>query len=689
MSVGILTRYEDEATPPSQDLSTDYRLQWAMTGMLEGEQYLRNQPMYERSAATRDYLLGIKDTLRGALGLSDVTVNELWRVYNLLAGDWTDINPIWTYESQNPKEQPKARIFSNLATINYTQSGSDLQLNMMCRQSLESGSGVLGVQWDRQMADLRLLSLNPDDVIPIRATDPDSYQSCLAVCHRREVTVNYARALFPQHTEYITMDRDASLTGWGMRHRDILRSRIASVSAFDIVDTQNAIPTQKLGAMPVVDLFYMYIDDKRVNESKSDTIMMGDWDRGPSGTPFPRNYWSYTVAPGKPRYPTKRLMVFTRKCVLYDGPSMYWHGLFPFVKFTPDPYPGLWYGISPLWPCLPIQRSMDKIYRALDDHIQKILRPPVWGDKNSVSDAELRKIDPRQAGQRWRQNPQGKGVQIAEIPPMDPMIERHIDRLRDRMEDISGVKALTQAFGLSEAGQIPEGETVEKLMRFVSTQNRARSRQLERAQTEVGKMQTFNYMEFRDANQRYRIFGQGGMFIEDFDFDPKSIIPAYTNGDFDEGGAPQGSRVLDPRPRMERAQEYGKSFALNVKPGTLMESASQNRKMLFLLLRAKGDLDLYSTLREVGVDNIGPEPPGNVYERTMAEKQLTMMASAMPPPGGSPGGAGGGPPGGAPPPSGGGGEGGPGPHQGPGRPNTFQETPHAEGHNGQTRISTS
>lgn len=674
MTVGILTRYEDEATPPSPDLSSDYRLQWCITGMLEGEQYLRNQPMYEYISQTREYLLNMKDTLRGSLGLSDIQVNELWRIYNLLAGDWTDINPIWRYESANHKYQRQAKIHSVLATHNYIRSGSDGQLNLASRQALESGSGVLGVEWIPQKGDLSLVSYNPDDVLPIRPTDPHSYQGCLAVCKRREVTVNYAKQMFPQHADYIRADRDASLAGLGMKHRESLRSRIASVSAFDIVDTMDALPAQKLGAMPVVDLFYMYIDDRSVNET-SQPIMMGDWDIDQNGKPFARNFWSYIVKPGQAKYPIKRLIIFTRKCVLYDGPSQYWHGMFPFVKFTPDPYPGLWYGISPLWPCLKIQRSIDKIYRAIDDHIQKVLRPPVYGDKNSVSDTELRKIDPRQPGQRWRQNPHGKGVQIVEIPDMDPMVERHLDRLRDRMEDISGVKALTQAFGMSEAGQVPEGETVDKLMRFMSTQNRARSRQLERAQIEVGQMQAFNFMEYYDVSMRFTVMGSDGVTPDDFDFDPSSIIPVYTNGDFKEPGVPDQGRVLDPRPRMERAIDHGKQFALLVRPGTLMESANANRKMLYLLLRSRGDVDLYTTLKEVGVENIGPEPPGNVIERVQQEQ---MMQAGMVP--GMMGGGGPVPPGGGPVPPGGNPQ---------GRPNTFQKEPHLEGDMSRPKVATS
>jgi hypothetical protein len=684
---GILSRYEDEATPPSTDHSSDYRLEWCMTAMLEGEQYLRNQPLYERHAEVREYLLGFKNTMRGALGLSDIQVSELWRIYQLLGADWTDIDPIWRFASENHRWQRQSRILSKLSTINYIKSGSDGQVNLMCRQSLESGSGVLAVLWNRQTRDLGLFNRNPDDVLPIRPISPDSYQGALAVCDRRETTVNWAKAAFPRYAQYIIADRDASMTGLGMRHRDMIRRKMAgSVSAFEIVDMQEALPTERLGAMPVVDLFYMYIEDPCRNES-SHNILMGDWDIDPSGRAFARNYWSYIVEPGAPKYPNKRLIIFTRKCVLYDGPSTYWHGMFPYVKFTPDPFPGLWYGISPLFACLPLQYEIDRIYRALSDHIQKILRPPVYGDKNSISDPELKKIDPRQPGQRWRQNPQGKGVQIAEIPQMDPMVERHLDRLRDRMEDIAGVKSVVAAMDMAKAAQVPADSTFDKMKMMTSGMNRSRSRQLERAQIEVGSMQSYNFAEFYDERRRFAAFAEDGITVEDYDFDPDSLIPAYTNGDFRDDGRPHDHLIMDPRPRMDRARDFMRPFSLLVKPGTLMESANQNRKLMVMMARASGDCDLYTYLDEMGFEDIGPEPDSNMYERVLAEKYAMAQAAAMPPapPPGSGGGDGS---------SGGGDGGGAGPSTGPstpeGRPHTFQKDPHIEGANsGRPKNSTS
>lgn len=667
---GILTRYEDESNPPDAGFSADYRLQWAMTAMTEGEQYLRNQPQFERIDETRDYLLGAKNTMRGVLGLSDIQVNDLLRIYNILSADMTDVRPFWNYESFNHRYQRQSAILTNAATAWYTRTGADGEVNLMVKQSLISGSGVLHPHWDRNTRDLRLVSWNPLDALPIRPTSSGSYQDCFAVVLRKETTVNAARKMFPRYASLLVADRDAALTGLGMRHRDRLRSKIRSVSPLEIVQAMEAIPNAKLGTLPVLDIFYLYVDDASVNTSRTEPILMGDWDRDPStGNPVALNDWSYVVEPGQPKYPLKRLLVFTRKAVLYDGPSMYWHGMFPVTKFTPDPHPDLWFGLSPLWACLPLQYSIDKLYRAIDDHVQRVLSPHVIGDKNSISEPELRKFNPRLPGQRIRQNPQGKGVQVGEIPNLDEIIERHIDRLRNDMESISGAKNIAS---LMQKAQMPEGGTVEMMLRALTPENRARSRQLERSQIETGKMMMFNFMQFYTINRRFAQGGEQWVTPEDYDIDPDSIIPAYTNGDFRGDGTPADTRTIDPRPRMDRARIFGQQFALNIKAGSMMNSASQGRKMMVMMLRSKGDFPLYDTLKELDFDNLGPEPEGNLYERVQAEKMMAAMPVMPQMPG-----AGGGAPGGPESPGGAGGSPmGPGAKEG--RPNTFQQPPHLQ-----------
>lgn len=666
---------DNEQRPPARSLPADYRLGWAMEALREGEGFLANQLGYEKIGQTRELLAGLKQTLRGALGMSELHVNELRRIYNILSADMTDVKPFWNYTTLNPKWEKQARNYTNLATAWYQQSNADRQLSLIVKQALISGSGVAHLSWDRRTRDLAMTAMNPLDVLPIRSKSLDTYQDSLAVILRKEMTVNAVREQFPRFASLIQMDRDAATTGLGMRHRELARSRFRSVSILDTVEAQAGIPVSALGALPVVDLFYLYVDDRTPNDS-SQTALMGDWDRNPAnGNLISLNHWSYEVEPGKPLYPFKRLIIFTRHCVLYDGPSMYWHGMFPVAKFTPDPDNDSWFGWSPLWDCLPMQREINRLYQAMSDHVQRVLSPPVTADRRTAASTNINAFDPRKPGQRMTESVTG-GVTIHDVPPLDELVERLVDRLVDRMESIGGVKNVA---ALMSKEQIPEGETVERLLNAGTPEVRARSRNLEVFQREVGVMQAHNMAEFCDEARIYAIFGEGGLTPELYDFDPYSLVPAYTNGDFASGHIDATRTDIDLRPRYDRAREFLRPFTLSVRPGSLIESASQNRKMMMAMLRKTRDIDRYTYLRELGLDNLGPDPGGTIFERLAKEQADEARVAAMVAMGGMP-----------PMPNLAAQPPGAGTNQ-EGRPMTLNESPHMEGspENGGPRMSTS
>lgn len=672
---------DNSSAPPSADHADDYRLGWAKDALQEADGFLRNQPLFDRIKKTRDMLLGITDTLRGALAMSDTQCNHLLRIFNIASADMQDVRPFWRYETFNRAFELQTRNLGNLTTSWWQRSQSDRQLALTIKQSMIAASGVNHVHWDRDTRDFAMPSMNPLDVKPVRPASFDTYQKSLAVIIGKETTLNAARSMFPRYAHRIQMDRDASVTGLAAKTSYSVPSTMSVGEAAAWMD--GSTPNSKLGALPVVDLFYMYIDDKSRNET-GNTILMGDWDRNPDGSLISLNHWSYEVKPGEDRYPFKRLIIFTRSCVLYDGPSPYWHGMFPVAKFTPEPFPDLWFGISPLWACLPLQESLNKLYRAFDDHIQVFLKPPVSGDRRSMSPGEIANLDPRKPGQRWLRNPGQAEMKRVDVPMLDPFAPKYEEMLRSRMDELAGIRNLTSILGLN---QLPEGETIDKLLAAMTPEVRARSRSLETYQTEIGTMMAYNIPEFYDEPRVFEILGEDGLTAELYDFDPGTLVPAYTNGDYAPRGR-AGEAYYDPetgtvverrrtdvdlRPRWQRARESMRQYRFKVEPGSLMESASTSKRMLYLMLRSKKDIDRYTLLEELNVPNIGSRPAGTIQQRLDAEIANEMKVAAMASMGGALGG-----------PVGGGGLPNPLADQG-GRPNVFEEPPHREG----TKLSTS
>ena len=83
-----------------------------------------------------------------------------------------------------------------------------------------------------------------------------------------------------------------------------------------------------------------YVDDPSVNESKETVVM-----RDPYLALDAHNWW-YKVKPGERLYPRKRLLIFAGRRVLYDGPSPFIHGLYPFAMLRLNPVFYSFWGLS-------------------------------------------------------------------------------------------------------------------------------------------------------------------------------------------------------------------------------------------------------------------------------------------------------------------------------------------------------
>src|SRR5262249_4802252 len=137
-------------------------------------------------------------------------------------------------------------------------------------------------------------------------------------------------------------------------------------------------------------------------------------------------------------YPRKRFVIFTRTKRIYDGTSMYWHGMFPLAKLTLDPWPWLWLGKAPLKDLLPLHKEMQKVMRIFSRHADRIKRPGVAVDKNAMSEASLRKIDPEMPGLKARLNPvNGKPIEMLYEPNLDPFVEKYFALLKEGMNELA------------------------------------------------------------------------------------------------------------------------------------------------------------------------------------------------------------------------------------------------------------
>ena len=609
-----------ETTVPQADYERQV-LGWVTEALEEGDAFLRSQSGYNKVSDTIKAISGDNRdaaTILGSGRLSSTSSNRIGKVANDMAAMMTDIKPFWEYRVGNKQFEKSAEIMGKLATYWYTQRQIDSRFSDVVKYALVGGTGWARQFWNPETQDLDMLAEDPRDVLPIRPTGNHSIQDAFGVIIREERTVNYLRQQYPDKAHRIKADRDGSITSMRLENTRVGRLLDAIGSPF-----HNAIfgnrAAKEIPKVPTADLFTVYLKDPARNESSSKRLV-GDFDSDGKAL----NNWSYEVEPDELIYPRKRCIVATRTAILYDGPSIYWHGLFPVSKLTLDPWPWSWLGKAVLWDLLPLQSSLENNLRNVDDHNAKASQPDVLADKNSVSRAALDKINTRRAGGKYQHNPiAGKGMELVYPPALDQAIYKTIEFIINEMEALSGVRDLSQMMKLN---QMPSGDTIERLIEAMTPSVRGRSRVIEAFMREFAMIAAYNFAQFYTLPMRLAILGPYGITREDFDYDPQSLIPDFVHSqDFDHRGLPTNDALTrGPMPRYQRAREFLRQFTYHIAPGSLLSSSQIEQKLIYMQLARAGLVDHWTLLTILNIPNVGEPPAGaeTITQRLQAEQAM-------------------------------------------------------------------
>lgn len=380
--------------------------------------------------------------------------------------------------------------------------------------------------------------------------------------------------------------------------------------------------------IPSADLFTLYINDSSVNTQRSGTWMglhegkMTNW-----------SYYVPSVGELMPRtgkaakdedcklYPRKRCVIFTRSARIYDNTSIYWHGMFPLAKLTLDPWPWLWLGKAPLKDILPLHKEMQKVMRVMSRHLDRIKRPGMAADKNAIGEKAFGKMDPEMPGLKLRTNPvNGKPVEMIYEPPLDPWCQWYLGALKDAQKELAGS---SNASDIMQLNQLPQLDTLEAIIAAEGAINRLRSLVIEAFMSEFAMMLLMNFFQFYTQAQRIAILGPQGQTFEDFDYDPGNLIPHDALPPMPDGS---------PAPRAERAREFFRYFSYQIAPGSLLNSASQQEKMLYMALARAGVVDVATLLEKLNVPNIGlpSDYPSGILARLQKQQEMGIGLAVSP-----------------------------------------------------------
>lgn len=613
---------------------------WADSAIEEADVFLKSQPGYESFEPAIDAINGEQtgDLMAGVM--SGVTYNHFGKVALDMVASQCDIKPFWDYRTFNPKFQAQAQLGNKLAQAWWMGRHVTMRFADVIKYALPMGSGYAHQVYDAfnngfgggyQGGDMELLPEDPRDVLPIRPGSFLSIQEADGVMIRRERPVSWIKSKYGDAAADVKADREGSVAQMNKNTRfGRLMSSMGLQSGFmeNLVSSIAGRTQAKSMKIPSADLFTLYINDPAINTQRSGTWMglhegkMTNWSYYvPSvGELIPRT--------GKPAreedcklYPRKRNVIFTRSARIYDDTSIYWHGMFPLAKLTLDPWPWLWLGKAPLKDILPLHKEMQKVMRVFSRHLDRIKRPGMAADKNAIGEKAFNKIDPEMPGLKLRSNPvNGKPVEMLYEPALDGWVMTYFEALKSGMKELSGAGNTSDIMALN---QLPQLDTLETLIAAEGAINRLRSLVIEAFMSEFAMMFLMNTFQFYTQAQRIAILGPQGQTFEDFDYDPGNLIPHDVLPPMPDGS---------PAPRAERAREFFRYFSYQIAPGSLLNSAAANDRMLYTQLARAGVIDIVTLLEKLNIPNIGipGDLPSGIMQRLQWQSQQGIGMAVNP-----------------------------------------------------------
>ena len=273
-------------------------------------------------------------------------------------------------------------------------------------------------------------------------------------------------------------------------------------------------------------------------------------------------------------FPRKRLTIFGGDNVLYDGPSPYWDGMYPYIMLQLNPTVWAPGGVAKYRDILPLIKSMDKVGAGVEESCIDAVNRNVITRKGAIDPISWERFDVTRPKQKVMLNGTANPAtdfRYMEAKQLPSYVEMWLKFLEGRVNRRTGALDIT---GLSRKKQQPSGEVMQGLQDAMSGPYRLECAQIEGAMIEASLLCTSRVFQFYNKDQRLKILGADGETWEDYDYVAQNMVPA---------SAPK--------------EDHWRLFPILVAPGTLHGGSQQQKKVVALNLRKGHDISLKSTYK--------------------------------------------------------------------------------------------
>ena len=516
----------------------------------------------------------------------------------------TDVRPIIDVTTATAAYEETAEMLSK--TIHAEWIRGDLDLSLVTAADICKAYGTafwkLGATKPGKMI---VTPCGPDQVMPIQPGF--SIQESTAVMYRTWKSINYLKRKFPFCSAEIEREALASPT-FSLTAQQSTYARPNHIDQYvwnGLAPGMQRLLSKQAGPsydetrqsfFHSMEVEEFYVDDQSVNESKKRVLMRDPYLR------LDAHNWWYWVEPGQPLYPRKRLIVFAGNRCLYDGPSPFWHGLYPFATLRLNPVFFSFWGLSKYRDLFPLNQSMNEIIAGVLDMIKRTLNPVAITKEGGIPPAAWKEFFPDttfgaklRAGMNSNLNDALKYMDPPNIPAWVMGAFQTLSQEYDRMAGNIDVA------GMGKKKQIPGGDTWEQMRDSLQTGMRLEGRMIEVFLRDAGTQAVSNILQFYTAKQRLMLLGADGLTREDFNLDLGTALPEAR----------------------EEQPDFWRNFPLQIVPGSSAGGAKDRTKQVAITLAKMRMISIQELYRVL-------EYPESKAKRVIAE--MAEEAQKLAPP---------------------------------------------------------
>lgn len=575
--------------------------EWEASCFEEAKKTQQMNPQMGKVAGTINYLTGEFWDRRRPKYLSTFSDNRMENARYSTLAMLTDIRPTIDVHCLVDEFKNQAEIAQNIIHHEWYKQSLDLGLISVTDAAMLFGNAFWKIDaWTP--GRMKFSPCGPDVVMPIQPGF--GIQESSAVLYRTYKTIGYFQRKWPERSADLQQEAVMPEEHQG----STIFAKPPGISDF----TWNALSPQmkyKMGlrvggklespsnnSYPVIELKEYWVDDHSINEGTEDVVV-----KDPYLSLDQHNYW-YVVKPMHRLYPRKRLIVFAGNRMMYDGPSPYWHGMYPFAMLRLNPVIWSFWGLSKYQNLIPLNKAINEIGAGTMDMIKRALNPQMLAKENSIVKDAFERFFPNMPGGKLKMTNMSdvqRDVRYMDPPQLPAYVFQFFQAVSSEFDRLSGSVDTGKMTGKK---QMPGGDAIEQMRDAANPAIRLEGRYIEDFLRDTGTLAISNIFQFYTAKQRLRILGGNGLTWQDFDYNPGSMIPDS-----------------------ERKEEHWMNFSMEIAPGSLLGTNKTQEKTAAMTLFKIGAISRASLLRKLDmgaeVDQIEKEIVKEVHDGTSPQSK--------------------------------------------------------------------